>query len=81
MKPHEEMWRQDIVMNEFVETSDGGARAEAFGDQTGTRDEVARFIAAAPEMARALLHVVSASTGHVLDIGVIEAALRKAGVL
>jgi hypothetical protein len=99
MKPWEETWRTNALDGRHVECPAPGLRdddafrvAEVYmGSEDGTqaRFDRARFIAAAPDMAKALLHVARASVnerlldddGKVIDMqAIVRAALAKAGV-
>lgn len=96
MKPHEQEWRQCHQESRTVETSDGYRVAEAYPAGDGGYAEVcdvARLIAAVPDMARALLGEMDPD-GHVIACGNessnpddcsprcrrVTAALRKGGV-
>jgi hypothetical protein len=100
-KPHEQEWRTNNTDSRWVETTDGLAVAEAYPAANhgghGERVEIARFIASAPDMARALLELADTQVakdglpcwcweGEHVESTVrschrVRAALRKAGVL
>lgn len=93
MKPWEETWRANPLDGREVECpspelpdDDAYRIAEAYmGSEDGThaRFDRARFIAAAPDMARALLSLLATTQHWVLLSGPCDearAALRKAGV-
>lgn len=87
-KPHEQMWKQGRDTWSIRDAKDDGLRAHVYTDDQTPReaDDVARLIAAAPDMARALMGFVrSAETGRPDMLPALDdaarAALRKAGVL
>jgi hypothetical protein len=86
MKPHEQEWRQEGYR--YVERRDSTETVAEVLIGAGFHEDVhgailhTRFIAAAPDMARALmLALENDRTGHDAPREAIEAALRKAGVL
>lgn len=92
-KPHEQEWTQGRDNWSIREAQTDTLRAQVYtDDQTASEaDDVARFISAAPDMARALLVVLASprdSNGKMVAVAIshedweaCRAALRKAGVL
>lgn len=94
-KPLEQTWSQSALEARTVQTDDGFSVAEAFPESEhggfSNTVEVAKFISAAPDMARALMAFRDSginsrtwddATGKVVDVRrMADEALRKAGVL